>query len=414
MNRIKNLKLAYSLVLISALIACSRDSDGETGSDVAGKVSWADELFSLPKPKNSEGLYIFGKKLATFFGHGGLTPSSSVSAKKKVFGKHFVKSVAEVDGLPREQGEKVLKDLLAPQSQACGGANCAAVFAVKDKEVPAFLDELLDAAGTSKELAKPDKKGLRKKIVGSLMPAKAVTNLSQPRDYIASIYKQAPMAEPVEPKSPMEIFSYEEISDRAGDKFIHFVFDYTSTSDYNFIRRVESSSRETLLKEGMSSWEINRWMASSNEIFEGMKKIPPVRGVVYRGMQDLTAADIAVWVKAWKEERPIGLGFGENPATTSASWSVDQAMKFLHGHMFFGGGSKYAVLLEISHHRGVAIERISKIPEEKEVLLPRDLKVTIESIVPMEDRQRTFIIKMRGVDSAQVILNQNLWIKRAA
>lgn len=395
---------ALGLTFVLSVYGCSQGQSSEDTSMVTGKVTWADDLLSLPKPKPQDGLQAFGKKLTTFFTHSGLSASSSSGQKKKVFGKHFVKSVAEVDGIPREQGEKVLKELVSPQSQACGGASCSQVFAIKNQEIPGFLDELLDEAATSKELAQESKKSLREKIVGSLIPGLSISQPSKPRDFIASIYRHKPMVEPPEPQAPKEVFSYDEISNMAGDKFIHVVYDYTSTADYHYIRKVESTPRENLRKEGMSSWDINRWTISSTVIFEGMKKIPAIRGKVYRGMQDLTAEDIASWVRAWREKKPIGLGFGDQPATTSASWSVEAAMKFLRGHIFFGGGSKYAALLEITNHRGVAIEQISKVPEENEVLLPRNLKVTIESIVPMENAKRTFIIKMRGVNSAYVRL----------
>jgi hypothetical protein len=398
--------LILGLTLVLGVIGCSQGESNEDTSSVTGKVTWADDSLSLPKPKPQDGLQAFGKKLTSFFANSGLSASSSAGQKKKIFGKHFVKSVAEIDGIPREQGEGILKDLVSPKSQACGGASCSVVFALKDKEIPGFLDELLDEAGTSKELAQESKKSLRDKIIGSLIPGQAVSKPSKPRDYVASIYRQKPKVEPPEPQAPKEVFSYDELSMMAGDKFIHVVYDYTSTADYHYIRKVESTSRENLRKEGMSSWDINRWTVPSNVIFEGMKKIPPIRGKAYRGMQDLTAEDIASWVRAWQEKKPIGLGFGDQPATTSASWSVEAAMKFLRGHIFFGGGSKYAALLEITNHRGVAIERVSKVPEENEVLLPRNLKVTIESIVPMENAKRTFIIKMRGVTSAYVRLGE--------
>jgi hypothetical protein len=384
-------------------VGCSQGGAREDASDVAGKVTWADEVVPLPKAKPQEGLKAFGKKLTSFFTQSGLSASSSAANKKKVFGRYFVKSVVEVDGVPREQGENALKNLVSPQSQACGGASCSSVFAIKFQEVTGFLDDLLEEAGSSKELAQEKNKALRDKIVGSLIPTQAVVKPVKPKDYVATIYSKKPATPPSEPKPPKEILSYDEIANLAGDQFIHMIHDYTATADYHHIRQVESMPREKLM---MSSWQINKFMITSNVIFAGMKKVPPVRAPVYRGMQDLTAEDIAAWVRAFKDKKPIGLGFGDQPATTSASWSVEAAMGFIRGHILFGGGPKYAALLEITNHRGVAIERISKVPEESEILLPRDLKVTIESIVPMENAKRTFIIKMRGINSAQVGLRK--------
>lgn len=397
-----NRKWLWGLALCVGVSACYPMPKKDDESITVGKVAWADDLLVFPKHKSIDGLKSFGRRLVSSFSSKALPTSALKISKRQIFGSHYLKSVSEVGGLPREQSEKVLTELLDPMNRACGGAGCAVVFGVKNAEVPVFLDNLLDEVGTSAELAKTQNNTVRKRLLGSLIPFSFGSKSLKPRDYVSSIYRYKPIPRPAEPKAPREIFSADDIKKIAGEEFTEIIFDYTTKPNFaKVFREIELKSVDDLTKSGVASADLNRWMSYSNMVFAGLNKIPKVSSPVYRGMQNLDAQDIAIWVRAWQESKPIGLGYAGEPATTSASWSVDQAMRFVREHISSAPDAKYAVLLEISNHRGVAIEKISDYPMEKEVLLPRDLKVIIDAVVPMEKCKRTFIIKMRGVNTAQ-------------
>lgn len=388
-------------VILFLVMACGRPQTEGEATALTGKASVSSGALLVPEAKSPGFLQSLKRNLGLLL-HGvgklGNAAGSFMSARARLAETYYQAS-SQAGGIPREQGEILVKSLVSPESQACGGESCARVLGIDEKAVPEFFDDMLAQAGSSKALA--TKEGVRDRVVASLMPHTALVEPTSVRDKIASLYKQRARPTPSQSPEPKEIVTPSEAEEKAGFRYIRAVYDFTTKMDYHFIRRVETTSRDVLLQEGMNVKDIDKWLQKSKIINDGLKKLPVVRATVYRGLQNLTDEDISVWIDAWKSGRPIGLGFGEKPATTSSSWHIYSATSFITQHLLLNRKTKnFAVILEIRDHRGVSIQNLSAMSSEFEVLLPRDQTVKIQSIVPLEGAPRTFIIKMRGVPTA--------------
>jgi hypothetical protein len=278
---------------------------------------------------------------------------------------------------------------------------------VSEKEVPQFFDDLLADVGTSKALAKKERHHTRRTVIASLVPTAAFQNIDDPSAQVARLYFESPSPLPKQGPIPEGLLSTDDIRERTGEEFIDAIRDYTALHDFMYIRRVESLDQTSLKKLGMSEKEISLWRSKSDLIHTGIKKLPIIETPVYRGLVGLNEETIGLWYSAWKARKAIGLGFDNQGALSSASWQVKGATEFIMPNLMPGGTtSKYAVLLEIRSHRGVSIEHISEIPDEFEVLLPRDQKVIIEHMSFVSGARKTILIKMRGVDSASVSIRE--------
>ncbi len=405
------------LFVFFLVVACGRREQVPSFSELGGKVKWADELIQAPPSKSRESLKKFAEVLGQSAKGAGKAPvpRGSLKVVQENFGSVYLSAVSEIGGVPREQGEDVVKTLVSAESQACAGISCANIFGVSEKGVPQFFDELLDRAGSNKTLAEPQNAAKRKTILGSLIPDEALRHPVQAKDLIARIYLLNPRPTPSE-KFPIDgILSGREIKQKTGLNFVSYMSDYTTKGEYRGIRLVESTPKEDLLKTGMHRSEIDKMLKKSEVINDGLKKLPIFGNTVYRGLKGLSEEQIAHWIGAWKSRRPLGLGPHDVPATSSASWNIYTATGFISSHLLMSGRTdRYAVVLEITSHRGVAIQNVSGFPNEYEVLLPRDQRVMIEAIAPLEGAPRTFLIKMRGLDSAGLHVQTDLFFGRVA
>lgn len=143
-------------------------------------------------------------------------------------------------------------------------------------------------------------------------------------------------------------------------------------SSQSAIRRFTGSNYGSI-REAMSAGEGSHYEAGTSkairEVFDHAIPTPP--GVVYRGIG--VPKEGIDYFCALDEDKPINLGpWKGNPACASASRSVSAAKRFAQSN------GPEPIMLVIKQTRGVAIEQLSGIPGENEILMHPDahFKVT--------------------------------------
>ena len=126
------------LWMVSALMfgACLPPKADAPASDTSGIFSGP---IPSPKPKTSQALRTLLKKI----GEKSLvtTAQTSLLSPKQHLQKTLVEAVSDLGGLPRWQIRHVLLHLIDPSSKACGGASCARIFDLYERDIDPLLDD---------------------------------------------------------------------------------------------------------------------------------------------------------------------------------------------------------------------------------------------------------------------------------
>ena len=407
-------KLPISLaVTLSLIIGCQAPSESPDHSEILGKTPHLSNIFSRPKEVTKKTLGDIFKKLSNLGKSASSTTKNSKEIAKQQLGISYIQETQALGGIPREQGEEVLKSILSPQSTACDGGSCSQVFGLNEKEVENFMNELLASAAASKGLSQPEFRPRRGKIISALAPAGSFTTPQKPWDYIGTMLMVSPENLPKNNSKPLNIVTHDMIDDSIETKFFNAIYSYTSSESRN-IRHVESHSDLELIREGYDVEDIKILRDHALVINDGLKRLPKVSQVVFRGMADVSSDKLASWIKNWHEKKPMYLSAEQRPALTSASWNLDIAQRFSKSFRTNPGQVQFNILMELHNHRGVAIEKISTYPSECEVLIPSHQEFIIEKMSPITNDPFTILVTLRGVDSASSMTMRMMWTRQAA
>lgn len=381
-----------------ASVACKKDVITSQVSAPTGLFQPGDRLFVRPKNKSQEALNQFGDqlviKLSRVLSSNG---STSASVKpKEIFHQAYLEALINSGGLPRAQGENILKKILDPTVQLCGGANCGVILGMTEHEIPHEFDEMLIKAGSSKTLAKSDMASTRQLVLGSLLYDGDEAKKGS-WALIRQKHLERPKPMPPKPAAPKDRLDSLEIKRAAGFAFIEAINSYTS-QEFRIFRAIELYSDDELVTKGLSREEIKSWRQTIILMNDGLKKLPKFSGQIYRGVSGIKDTTLASWIEAWRDKKTFVLGTNNKPALASCTWNPEIAENYLFRNRPNQERDEFSVLFQISNHRGVSIEHVSQFPGEKEVLLPSDQKFMIESIAPLENAPRTLVIQLRGVD----------------
>jgi hypothetical protein len=395
--------LIATAAVLSLLFGCGSSERRHDSSQLSGWKDTAATIFSLPLPREASVVRDFSRSIVKESlprGTGPLTSNASGDARDLVQ-KAYLHAISDVGGIPREQGETVLKDLVSENSRACAGVSCSKIFGLGEEDVEGFFDFSLLIVGANAQLAKPEKHAQRATLIGSLLPKGAVTARPQStKDLISRIYLQSPLPYPVGARTPDVLVTKPVSRNENGKQFNRLVAEFTNFS-FEKIRRVETTPRDQLIASGMSSAEINSWHTKATMINNGLKKLPRVHQTVYRGVRDVQREHVARFVALWLDRKPLALGPNDLPALTSTSWRPEVASLFLiDRNLRSKRKNLFDILFVIDDHQGVGIENLSVLRGEAEVLLPTNSWFMIENIIPVENENATIIIKLKGVKSA--------------
>jgi hypothetical protein len=388
-----------AIVLLATLILGScRHEPYTSDSSTSGVV---DDLLRAITPPPSKGREIL-ERFATTLKHGAPGKASTISkgpaaTGRKALQKAYIHGAAEVGGLRRSQGEAILHDLLAENSTACAGASCARVFDVKPADVDEFLDDAYHTVMTSRSLAESNRSlwtvlisSLKKEDKFPILPAEQVSKA------IARIKREAPSHWPAMRIRPNPILSEEEIAKRLSDDELSALKEYTYAG-FDQVRLFENSSREALLDAGWTGKKIDTIAKKSSLISSAIAKLPPITWSVYRGIRKVEAEDVARLVMLWEQKKPMGLGPSNKPAVTSTSWNPEVAQLFLRWQWNPAKDDRYGIIFSIGgNHGGVAIEHISHLPRQREILIPQSTRFVIERIAPVEGEERMLVVTLKA------------------
>jgi hypothetical protein len=159
------------------------------------------------------------------------------------------------------------------------------------------------------------------------------------------------------------------------------------------VQKITKSSYTPLT---ISPYTYEIWKERCQIINQAIKSVPSVSSNVYRG-KDMELEVLVDWMRKQKQRQPIYLGPLGKPAITSATWDFETAKSFLitKGPMS-SIKNKIPVLLELADHEGVAIQRISNLPGENEVLVASWKQFYIEEILPLNYFKPAIYIKLKG------------------
>jgi hypothetical protein len=397
------LSKALSVVLgltLTLAASCKYESPTQSTSEINGFLPEIEKLVSIPKPKPAKALQEFADFVINHLSRSALAGSSASSKVHPVqaFGAIYVDALVEVGGLPRAQGEKLVKQLVSPDSKLCGGVSCARLFGIDEQEVPDFFDAIFTYVASSTTLSEPNKANLRRVVLGSLMPEAAASSQS-PWSLIASVYSGKPHALPRRTPPPQDLLSGLVMARTVDNDFIQAVQGYTY-GDFRWIKMAETMTDADLLQTGLSSQEIKRWRSHVHTINLGLDKLPKFSGTIYRGVSDINGTTLATWIKAWRSKKTISLGQENNKALTSCTWDPTIAESFLGKNAWEYIDQDFSVIFVMTDHQGVSIEDISRFPGEHEVLLPSQHAFQIESILPLENKVKTLVVTLKGVKAS--------------
>jgi hypothetical protein len=358
-------------------------------------VSAVNRKYQIPKVKSRNEVRLLVQAIS----NGARTTNSGhrVRSGKGLLGEIYVKSLIEVEGVPRSQGKEVISEVLSNSGQHCAGVGCEKVFDLREDQVDTFLDDLLVKTKAEPRLQLKDNLPVRDMLIGSLKDDQASASIRRSsQELVADLYLGKLVSWPNKPVPSIDSLGETEIKRLIGEESFQAIKGYTGIN-FDILRDVESYPDSELIKKGMRREQIDLWRQTSNQIDVALKKLPPHMDPVYRGINDVPVERIGNWIKSWESGTPIGLGREDHPALASASRDSEVAKHYVNPWANARFGSNYGVIMVLERHRGINIESISKIKEEKEVLIPRDVKFVINSIAPIEGETRVILLKMSGV-----------------
>jgi hypothetical protein len=367
-------------------------------SDVSGKVPTRASRIESPEVASHEVLEKFGTKIRASIPLASVSTASTPAQKRLGLTSAYIKTLADVAYIPRKQGQKIIENLVAEGSTACGGVSCGRVFGIKPQETDDFFNHALAEVGSSKTLAEPPKSEQKKRLIGALTPETDGSKTKQVWQDLADLYLTTPRILPALVAKPQNIPSYEQVESLLGSRFTTSVTSYTRSHDT--LRRVEISTDDDLMQSGYNLPTIGRHRQTIRVINDGLSRLPATNQAVYRGMNNVPPEDMSMLINKWKTKATTHLGPNGLAAITSASWDLKVAKDFAFMYRGSDGPPKFFVIMVLRNHRGVPIQNLSEFPAEHEVLIPSSQKFIIENMAPIMNEPLGFIMYLRGVNEA--------------
>ena len=388
-----------TLILCIFFVGCRTSSYGiyEEHSTNKSSVGQAFKKYPIPSTKRpdttSKIVSGLGKSVAASFWP--KYTSGQVTRVSKInFGRIYAKAIVASDGISRSQGHEILTDILSTDQPICGGTTCDRVIDLKANEVDVFLDDLLIKTTAEPALKEAKNGSVRNLLIGSLKDdSPHLGSKASAQEVVADLYLSPTISWPQTPFNSPRIMSRNEVSKLIDSSGIADIQDYTGI-DFDILRDVESYSDNELMARAVSANEIAERRTQSAKIDNAIKKLPIFDGVVYRGVRDVPVEKLANWISKWRSGQPIGLGREDRPALASASWDPEVGKHYVNPWSNARFGNNYGVMMVIDSHDGVSIESISKIKEEREILLPKNSMFNITKIVPIEGETRVVLMKL--------------------
>ena len=326
--------------------------------------------------------------------------------KPAVAQSHTAAALTEVissgDTLPREQAADLLRAVVNGAPSACGGVSCQRAMGISAADVDDFLDSILFAGWSAPKSTDPQASATLKTVMACLTPKPKLGRATSFGDVLRSISQLGPSKLPKADIQPKAIPTREDFAERLDLVFFLAVSEYTG-AEYASYRQVETAADADLCRIGYTPRRLSRIRRNLQALETGLAKMPKVSTPIYRGVRDMRGDDLVRLFEKWRTKTPIGLGLHDFPGLTSASWSQNVAMDFA---LPFDDGfmvHSYGVVYEIEDSGGVAVEAISNVPNEHEVLIPSGRTFQIEDIHLLSSPYHIFHVKLRGLGhSAQV------------
>lgn len=407
-------KWKIALFLTLALgVSCQAPSGAGDDATLDGKASPArTEIRALPS-RTEKTLQDVAQTLLSLRVNQAAPLRGLKSSARSSLARSYLTAMQQVQGIPRHQGEALLRSMVSPQSTACEGKSCARVFDIENQDVDDFMNFLLQTTATAKVPETPAGHAQRAIAVHALAPIAAFGSPQKPWDFIAKLYLRKPRGLPAPLPQPVNIVSFDLAESTVGYRFLEAIYNYTG-NEFGRMRHIEGHADGELLQEGYPIDVIQGFRRQTAAINAGLAKLPQVRQTVFRGLTKVSQNDVAFWVKSWQSKAPISLGPNHKPALTSASWKRSIAERFLQKESNWKNTERFSVLMEIHDHQGVGVENISAIPPEAEVLIPTKQKFVIEDMAPLLHEPQILILILKGIQSAHVFFAQTPWVARAA
>lgn len=393
------MKIYALLVLWSLVVSCSSATE-KSQSQISGIGSPVSRVLrdipDLDQPRLSRFVVSLQEAGRLVSGSAG---SSTTVTGSDALGGSYLKALRDLGGVPRHQGARALRQILAPDANACGGGSCARVFGIKSESVEPFLDNLTIKTGLSSSLLQPENREIRVTLLSSLRPQAPISQDEAFSQVLAEISAAVPVKLPKKVPEPSGMLERRQFLQHAGEDFVKAVNAY-SGSEYSNIRLVEGGSLDDIKKSGITDRQIAEFRDMIEKINGGLAKLSVYQQTVYRGIKEVPRDQIQSWRAYWEKDQPFGLGLQDKPGLTSTSWDPEIAKKFMGAGHTFGVKNTYGVILEISHHNGVSIQNISRVFSEKEVLIPSRMLFKIEQMSLLDQTPGIIHIKLRGVEQA--------------
>jgi hypothetical protein len=394
-----------ALAFLSVFVVGCGSGEKETSSDTTGLWSPFADAASSMKPKPSkviqEAEEALGRAMRSSLRSVASAPGSitvRMGSARDQLSVGYIQAMISVGGIPRSQGEMVLKKVLSPSSTACAGANCAKIFGIDDDLVSPFMNHVLVKTSLSETFSLPENATKKLAVMESLKPDSSLIGADSFVKGIAAFASKPPveLARNVQAPNPRDILSPQAIEKAAGKDFMKTVQSYTEVS-FRILRQAENLTLRQAKAAGVSPEIYINTRLKAYAINDGLTKLPTVFQPVYRGISNVSRDVMQRWLDKFNKGEKIGLGFSDKPGLASASWRPQIAENFAYRSDFFGlDGGEYGVIFEIHNHRGVAIEKISSFANESEVLIPASATFKIESVGLLKGSGGVFHIRLRG------------------
>lgn len=212
---------------------------------------------------------------------------------------------------------------------------------------------------------------------------------------LATLAHESPAEWPTKAIAPQPILNQKQILAKLSNEEQQALTVYTYAG-FEQVRLYENSTPAELKAKSWSAYEIHAASLFSQAIDRALRKLPVTEGVLYRGIHGISPEDVAIFVWHWQEKVPLGLGPKNKPAVTSASWDPHIAKNFVFHKWKPNQDDTYGILFEIrAGHRGVGIEQIAVHTVQREVLLLKDSRFTIERIAAIQGESKVLKIVLR-------------------
>ena len=394
-----------ALALLSGFVSGCGTGEKETSSDTTGLwTPFADAASSMkPKPSKviQEAEEALGRAMRSSLRSVASAPGSitlRMASARDQLSAGYIQAMISVGGIPRSQGEMVLKKVLSPSSTACAGVSCAKVFGMDDDLVSPFMDHALVKTSLSEAFSLPENAAKKLAVMESLKPDSSLLGADSFVKGVAAAASKPPveLTRGVQAPKSRDVLSPQAIEKAAGKEFMNTVQSYTEVS-FGILRQAENLTLRQAKAAGVSPEIYINTRLKAYLINDGLAKLPVVSQPVYRGLSNVSRDVMQRWLDKFNKGEKIGLGVSDKPGLASASWKPQIAESFAYRSDFFSrDGGEYGVIFEIHNHRGVAIEKISSFANESEVLIPASITFKIESVGLLKGSGGVFHIRLRG------------------